>query len=152
MSICQGLLEQPGACLWITPEGDFTDVRTRPVALAPGLAHLAKRTRGAIFLPIAVEYAFWNEKKPEALVQVGEPLVTPSKADGDVEYWTAKLTAGLEAAMDQLAQKAMARDPAAFDVLIGGRTGVGFFYDSWRRFKAWTRGRRFSKGHEGSSR
>lgn len=148
LAISLGLLEKPGTCLWITPEGDFTDVRKRPVALAPGLAHLAKRSRNTLFLPVAVELTFWNEKRPEALVQIGDPVMTPAEPEGDVEAWSKRLTDALETTMDQLGELSIARDPDAFELVVGGRTGVGFFYDGWRRLKAWVRGRRFSAAHE----
>ena len=51
--------------LCITAEGSFTDGRVRPVILRPGLAHLARRMPGAVFLPLALEYCFWNESRPE---------------------------------------------------------------------------------------
>ncbi len=39
------MLAQPRPVLWITAEGAFTDPRTRPVTLRPGIAHLARRCR-----------------------------------------------------------------------------------------------------------
>ena len=35
---CLAVLENPSAMLWITAEGAFTDPRTRPITLRPGLA------------------------------------------------------------------------------------------------------------------
>ena len=70
------ILERPGAILWITAEGEFTDARRRPVRLRPGLAHLARRVPGAVILPLAIEYPFWNESRPEALARFGDPIET----------------------------------------------------------------------------
>ncbi len=58
--------------LWITAEGAFTDHRARPVALRPGLAHLARQVPGAVILPLALDYTFWNESRPEALLRFGD--------------------------------------------------------------------------------
>jgi hypothetical protein len=46
-----------------------------------------------------------------------------------------------------LAAAALRRDPAAFETLLGGKTGVGGVYDLWRRLKAFFRGERFRSAH-----
>ncbi len=53
----------PGKALMITPQGEFTDVRSRPVEFKPGLARLAADC-GAIVQPFASEFVFWNEPRP----------------------------------------------------------------------------------------
>ncbi len=142
------VLATPATMLWITAEGTFTDARSRPVRLRPGLAHLARRVPGAIILPLAIEYSFWNESRPEALVRFGAPLDTGR--DRSVTEWTAHLESELTRTMDALAAESLARDPALFERLLGGRSGVGGIYDGWRRLRAWAGGRRFDPSHEGS--
>ena len=39
------ILSTPNSVLWVTPEGRFTDMRTRPAVFRPGLAALVARTR-----------------------------------------------------------------------------------------------------------
>ena len=56
----------PDRLLWITAQGRFADVRERPLGLRPGVARLAELAPDAPFLPLAVEYAFWNERGAEA--------------------------------------------------------------------------------------
>jgi len=141
------VLATPGAMLWITAEGAFTDPRTRPVRLRPGIAHLARRVPDAVILPLAVEYSFWNESKPEALVRFGAPIET-GRGRSVVE-WTAHLEAELARTMDALAAESLQRNPMLFRRLLGGRAGVGGIYDSWRRLRAWSAGRRFDASHEG---
>jgi hypothetical protein len=99
---------------------------------------------------MAVEYPFWNERLPEALVAFGPaiPIAGAAHAATD-EAWTAVLEAALEAAQDRLAEAAMSRDPARFTTLISGRVGVGFAYDTVRRARAWLRGERFDASHGG---
>ena len=46
----------------------------------------------------------------------------------------------------------MARDPAAFEVMLAGRAGVGGVYDLWRAAKAAVRGERFNRQHGGPAR
>jgi hypothetical protein len=68
------ILDQPGAILWITPEAQFVDPRRRPTDLLPGLSHLARRAPHAVFVPLAIEYPFWQERFPEALCRFGCPV------------------------------------------------------------------------------
>ena len=59
-----GWLSHPRTVLWVTPHGRFADARERPLALKPGVGHLAATLgRGAI-LPMAVELTFWDERTP----------------------------------------------------------------------------------------
>ena len=140
------ILSTPGTSLWITGEGHFTDTRQRPIRLRPGLAHLARRRPDAVFLPLALEYAFWNESKPEALALFGLPVAAP--ADSSVAGWTAQLEQALTRAMDDLTQLSMAREAAPFVSLVHGGAGVGGIYDLYRRGRAWAAGRRFNPAHE----
>ena len=58
-----------GGVLWVTPQGRFADARERPLAFKPGLAALASRVKGGCtVLPLAIEYAFWDERLPETLL------------------------------------------------------------------------------------
>ncbi len=135
------VLERPDSALWITAEGAFTDARSRPIRLRPGLAHLARRVEGAVLLPMAMEYTFWNERKPEALVRFGPPIETGRGRD--VAAWTALLQAELARTMDALAAESAARDPALFVSVLGGTAGVGGVYRSLAarpRVAAWPAG------------
>jgi 1-acyl-sn-glycerol-3-phosphate acyltransferase len=142
-------LRAPDACLCVTAEGSFTDPRLRPVRLRPGLAHLARLCPEALFVPLALEYGFWNESKPEALLRFGPP-VHPPEGDGgwSVADWQRALQAGLTATMDALAAESATRKPAAFIQLFRGTAGVGGIYDAWRRLRALAHGQRFDVRHQ----
>ena len=140
------ILSDAAATLWITGEGHFTDARTRPVRLRSGVAHLARRVPDAVLLPLAVEYSFWNESKPEALVLFGAPVSAPE--DSSVAGWTAALEGALTQAMDDLAALSIARDAAPFVPVVRGGAGVGGIYDLYRRSRALLGGRRFDPRHE----
>lgn len=146
------LLQQPGTALWITPEGRFRDPRERPVELESGLAHLVRRLDRGAFLPLALEYPFWEERTPEALVRFGSPIsVVELRGSGGsaatVCAITARLAAGLEATQDALAVEARERRQEDFEVLLRGRAGVGGIYDRWRALRARLRGERFEPEH-----
>jgi 1-acyl-sn-glycerol-3-phosphate acyltransferase len=141
------ILDNPRAMLWITAEGNFTDARTRPVRLRPGLAHLVRRVPHAAVLPFAIEYPFWNERSPEALGRFGPVFEAGTLALLAADQVTDILVRGLEATMDSLATDAMARDPSRFVSLLSGRVGVGGVYDVWRRLRANAAGEPFHAGH-----
>lgn len=140
------ILDQPGTCLCVTAEGAFTDPRLRPVRLRPGIAHLARRCPDALIIPLALEYAFWNESKPEALLRFGPPVQLPENAS--INDWQAALETGLTATMDTLSAESATRNPAAFTRILGGTAGVGGIYDLYRRARAVSTGERFEAAHE----
>jgi len=140
------VLSDPASMLWVTAEGTFADTRRRPLQLRPGIAHLARRVPGAIILPLAVEYPFWNESRPEALVRFGDPIA--AGAHRSVAEWTSHLEDELTRAMDALAAESMQREPRLFHTLLRGGAGVGGIYDLYRRSRALAGGRRFDPRHE----
>jgi 1-acyl-sn-glycerol-3-phosphate acyltransferase len=138
---------RPDAVLWITAEGEFADPRCRPLGLMPGVGHVAKRLERGAVVPVAVEYPFWSERLPEALSLFGTPIDVCSHSPLDADDWTGLIAERLTATMDELASKAMARNPALFRTLLRGRAGVGGAYDLWRRVRARLRGERFDPRH-----
>lgn len=142
---CDDLLARPDTALGITAEGEFRDARQRPAELAPGLAHLVRRHPHVPVIPLAIEYPFWFERSPEALVRIGAP-VQFANTDSVTDIQQA-LTAAMEANQDALAELSMARDEEAFATLVDGKRGVGGIYDLGRRLRAALRGERFDAGH-----
>ncbi len=146
---CAAILGRPGAMLWITAEGAFTDPRVRPLTLRAGLAHLARRIPGTTILPLALDYTFWNESRPEILLRFGTPLY--SSRDGSIPEWTQRLEQALTDTMDHLAAESVTRNAALFTPLLRGFSGVGGIYDAWRRLRAMAAGRRFDPSHGGET-
>lgn len=147
----QALLARPDTLLWITPEGGFTDPRRRPVVLRPGLAALLARSPRAVALPVALEYPFWTERTPEALVRFGLPLPAAELVGRSQPEIQEALERALGETMDALAIDAIAKDETRFTTLLEGRAGIGGVYDGWRRLKAWSRGERFEPAHGAGS-
>ncbi len=143
----RAVLARPGAILWVTAEGVFTDPRSRPVRIAPGIAHLARSVERLVLIPLALEYPFWNERRPEALARFGRPVLQPEAENRSTDQWRELLEQRLEENMDQLAAEARSRDPKRFRTLVGGKVGVGGVYDAWRRLRAALRGKRFYAAH-----
>ena len=144
----RGILHAPNTALWLTPQGRFADARERPVRFKAGVGHLPGMVDEVYFLPVAIEYAFWEERLPEILVRIGEPY-RATRADRSVkaEWWTEFFADRLRETQDELAKQAQRRDPTQFRCLLRGQSGVGGIYDRWRQFKAGLRGKRFQLEH-----
>jgi 1-acyl-sn-glycerol-3-phosphate acyltransferase len=137
------------AALWITPQGQFADARQRPAGFQSGLGHLAAHAERALFMPVAIEYVFWQERLPQVLVRFGEPVEFSSEhpLHGHARDCSELLERKLVAAQDALALESQLRDPSHFEQLLRGRSGVGFSYDAWRRLRAAWRGETFRPQH-----
>lgn len=133
-----------GGVLWITPQGRFADVR-EPLAFKAGLGAIAARTPGCTLLPLAIEYTFWDERLPETLLRLGEPVLLA--AGSSSEAATAQLSTALAATMQALAHDAIARDPSRFRVLLQGGRGTGGFYAIGKRLRARIRGKALDEDH-----
>ncbi len=150
LRVGEAILSHPRRAVWVTAQGRFTDARVRPLALQSGVGHLAARLETGTVLPIAIEYTFWTERTPEALIRIGEPLPILAGRGMSGREWTARIESNLTDALDSLAGDAMSRDPSRFTTLIGGTAGVGGIYDRWRKFRAWIRREKFDPSHGGA--
>ena len=145
----ENILREPDSLLAITPQSRFADARERPVHFEAGLGHLAGRAERAVFVPMAMELVFWEERLPEILVRFGEPVeirAQPAEVFG-AKYWTAIFEKKLEAVQDALAAEAQRRDPGHFEIMQSGGAGQGGVYDLWRGLKAKLRGEKFNPEH-----
>jgi 1-acyl-sn-glycerol-3-phosphate acyltransferase len=125
LRVSQAVLAGDGV-LWLTPQGRFADTREKPLAFMPGLGHLIARMPTVTLLPLAIEYTFWNERLPEALLRFGAPV---ARSEGDrSQRITELLEPALASEMLKLQEASCARDAAAFRVLLQGGRGTGGFY------------------------
>ena len=127
------ILSTPNAVLWVTPEGQFTDMRTRPAIFRPGLAALVARIGACTLVPLAFEYTFWDERLPEILLSCGQAIEVTDGRLHSTEEWSERLASALAATQDELAALAKLRDPAHFTTILSGRVGVSGVYDAWKR-------------------
>jgi 1-acyl-sn-glycerol-3-phosphate acyltransferase len=145
----ENILRRADSLLVVTPQGRFADVRERPLRFEAGLGHLAARVERAVFLPMATEYVFWEERLPEILVHFGEPVEAGRQQDKmfTPKVWTILFEQKLEAAQDALAAAAQRRQPEDFQTVLRGGAGQGGVYDWWRTLRAVSRGEVFRKEH-----
>ncbi len=141
------VLARPGSALWITPESQFEDVRHRPIEFRSGIGALIARTGRLTCVPVAIEYTFWNERLPEILVNIGEPLQIADGQMEDARTWTNLLAFAQAATLDELAMLAIDRDPAAFAPLVEGRSGISGVYELWKRLLSACTGRAYHPDH-----
>ncbi len=147
LRVGRAVLARPDTLFCLMPEGRFRDARPRPLHLRSGLAGLISAVPRATVLPLAVEYPFWDERLPEALVRFGEPQIMGAEASTSIAATRDSLERRLTDAMDRLAADAISRDPDRFVTVLDGRAGVGGVYGAWRRLTAWRHGERFDAAH-----
>ena len=143
------ILHKPRSVLWVTPEGRFTDVRQRPLCWKPGLATLLARAPSCTVVPLALEYTFWDERLPETLALIGEPIWIEGGSRHAIESCAARLVEGMGAAQDELSSLALSRSAQHFETVISGRRGVSSIYDLWKRTEARMTGRQYVAEHGG---
>ncbi len=142
------ILQQPENTLWLTPQSRFADARERPVSFKAGIGHLPKQVGQLCFVPVAIEYVFWEERLPEILVRFGEPYETNTEETQlEPQVWTEFFAGRLADTQNALAAEARHRQPEKFRCLLHGNSGVGGIYDRWRAAKAKWRGQSFQPQH-----
>ena len=148
LRVASEVLAAPHHLLWINAPGRFSDARERPVPIAPGMSRLPELAPGATFLPLALEYTFWNERAPEMLAAFGDPIPAAAFLAEPRDARSARMSAALAATLDRLAADSIARDPALFETLLDGRPGMGGAWQAWRRAGALLRGETFDPRHD----
>lgn len=124
------ILSRPQSLLWVTPQGEFTDLRRRPVAFRPGVSALVARLPQPTVIPLAIEYTYWNQRLPEILVNIG----VPQHLSGiqDTEAIELQLTTALATAQDELAALAQIREASLFDTVLSSAGWAGHLRSSWQ--------------------
>ena len=147
LRIGESVLSSPKGAFWVTPQGEFTDVRQRPVRMEPGVGHLARRLGRFAMLPLALEYTFWNERLAEVFACFGRPVLVAEGREQKASEWNTTFASALEETENALAEKVQRRDPNLFEPLLRGGAGVGGVYDLWRAARARLRGKPWQPEH-----
>lgn len=141
------ILGAPNRMIWITAQGRFQDVRARPLGLRAGVGRLPEIAPDALFVPLALEYAFWEERGGEAFAAFGAPIPGAELLALPRAERLARMEADLTATLDRLSLDVIARAADRFTPLASGAKGIGGIYDLWRRLGAVVTGRRFEPAH-----
>ena len=99
-------LKSPELGLWIFPQGIIRPPNYRPIEFQTGLAYIAqnvaKKHGGVNLIPIAVNYVFLREDRPEVIIEVNEPVVIDKEnANFDRHEFTKKLQQDFERNCDR---------------------------------------------------
>ena len=90
--------------LWLFPQGIIRPPMYRPIEFQTGMAYIAKnvvkKAGGINLIPVAVNYPFLREDKPEVLCEVGEPVII-TDTNFDRKELTHKLEHDFEALCDK---------------------------------------------------
>lgn len=125
------LREERPRVLWITPQGRFSDPR-EPISIRPGVAAVAARLENPAVVALAIEYAFWTDKRAEVLVRAAPVEVEGTQSRRSTADWHRAIQSSMQANADALADLVVARDPAPFRALVGGdATRINPLYDLW---------------------
>jgi 1-acyl-sn-glycerol-3-phosphate acyltransferase len=141
----KAILETPNCSVWITPEGRFCDVRDHSQPFMPGMAHLATKLPHTIFIPMAIEYGYWDQPRPQIFVRFGD-WVRGDDAQGKGQ-WNEALTKSLRKTQSELSAAVISRDASQFNYLIESRPNRLGWYDYGRSWVAWARGEPFDPRH-----
>lgn len=102
-------LKEPDLGFWIFPQGIVRPPNYRPIEFQTGLAYVAqnvaKNVGGVNLIPLAVNYTFLREDRPECLAEVGEPIIiTADNCKFDRHEFTNKLAKDFEKLCDEQLQ------------------------------------------------
>jgi 1-acyl-sn-glycerol-3-phosphate acyltransferase len=153
LAVSKSILTSKKAALFITPEGRFADVRDYGQPLMPGLSHLATRHQEAVLIPLAIEYAFWDESRPQVFARLGPIVTLDGVSQGSVEgstrkgEWALRLEQGLRETQRQLAASVIAREKSLFEPLIASKPRSLGLYDHCRSWAARLQGKKFDPRH-----
>ncbi len=134
---------KPETVIAITPQGRFTDPR-EPLVIRPGAAAIAARLGVGTAVVLAVEYAFWNDAKPEVFLRA-ERVAMPTAPT--TSRWQDALERAMASNGAALAELVRRRDPAAFEDALARRSSVHPVYDLWLSLTG--RGRGIETTHRG---
>ena len=146
------ILSQPNRVFWVTAQGRFTDVRERPLALQSGVGHLAARLERGTVLPVALEYTFWTERTPEALVRVGDPLRIADHPGATGKRWTALIEAALTHNLDALSRRNDDTRPGRVRGVALGQNGCRRCVRPLADSSRGSAGRKFDPSHDAAAR
>ncbi len=131
-------VERPKATFWITPQGDFTDVRQR-LRLRPGAASVASRLEPSPrVLALAMDYCFWNDRQPELFTRLMPVKAEPRSGERlTTTDWHRAMTATMQVNQDALTERVLQRNPDDWALVLEsrGHQRTNPVYDLWLRLR-----------------
>lgn len=147
LAYARELLDGTDRALWITAQGELTSNDLRPVRFYSGIAHVVQAVGRCRVVPAALDYEFWDEKRPEVFVRFGPARQVEAGESFQRRALLRDLERSLEAEMDTLAGLRRTRDASNFRMLLGSSAGISPVYDGIRRLGARLRGGEYQAEH-----
>ena len=132
--------------LGLTPQGRFSDPR-EPIRLRPGAAAIAASLPvPPNVLAVSVEYAFWQDARPEVLISA--TTVEPPTESASTAAWQRAMTDAMGRSRSRLADAAIDRRPEAFDLVLDAGARINPIMDAWLRWRGQSGGIDSRRGRE----
>jgi 1-acyl-sn-glycerol-3-phosphate acyltransferase len=122
LRLSRTIINSSRGSLWITPEGTFVDPRHPDPPFMPGIAHLATKQKNCVFLPLAIEYPFIEQRRPLIACKFGEPIRTSDSPQATKEEWNIRLRDQLRKTQAALAMQVSEKQWEHFRILFSNRT------------------------------
>ncbi|MCQ2744245.1 MAG: lysophospholipid acyltransferase family protein [bacterium] len=132
-------LAKPKCNLYIFPQGIIKPPNFRPIEFQTGLAYMAEKAAkkyGKVFLqPIAVNYFFLRDNRPEVFVELGERIEVTSETKIDRKAFTEYLANNLQELCDNQFQDISHAKFDGYDTLFQQR--LKWYRRIEQRLKDW---------------
>jgi 1-acyl-sn-glycerol-3-phosphate acyltransferase len=137
-----GAYLEPGAALWIFPQGARRPQGERPARLSPGAAEVALRHDALLRIcPVAFRYVYLGEQLPEAFGWLGRPWLLEPGCYGHRRALMPVLERDLLVAVDTLDDLLRAESLGGFRTIVEGRLSINKRMDRIRHAVGLLRGR-----------
>ncbi len=147
LDYAEGLLNNERRALWLTPQGAMLSPYVRPMRFQPGVAHLAQRLGRFHLLRIALNYEFWDEKRPEAFVSFSPIELIEAGKEFNRKEFLHRQESALSSQLDTLLTAVQSRDHSQFQTILHGSSGVSPVFDGFRALSSRLRGERLLADH-----
>ncbi len=104
--------------LWIFPQGEILSNDLRPVHFFNGISRIIEKMGAVQIIPVAMNYEFLGDFKPEIFIKVGKIETIKADVDFQTKKYTAYLAAKLTGLLDQLKLEITLRKFDGFEKII----------------------------------
>lgn len=147
LNYSKDLLAGNRRAIWITAQGAMVSHEVRPVRLYSGISRLAQAVENCWVTTLALQYEFWDEKRPEVFVSFAPVRSVAIHNARQGRTLLNELSAQLERQLDELSSLRQLRDPACFRVGLTAPSGISPVYDALRSIGTRVRGQQWEAEH-----
>jgi chlorobactene lauroyltransferase len=112
------LEEIPSRTIWIFPQGKTLPNDQRPIYFYNGLSKIIEKVRKVQIIPIAIQYEFLNEFKPEIFAKIGRIQLIEVDKDFAPKKMTENLAGTLTEILDKLKEEIVTENFGGFEKII----------------------------------